>query len=144
MFEFGSNENKKACEFQHGRLVFIAGLLIGYLAQVTVLSTAASLLLFDRSAGEIYIFGASSTALVGVVFMFWFLRSGKINSAAISTFAAFAVKLSFIPALLTLASIENQFLLWSIVFVLFVLDALPFLVLTILLFRGAVRSETGA
>ena len=144
MFEFGSNENKQACGFQYGRVVFIAGLLIGYLAQVSVFSTAASLLLFDRSPGEIYMFAASSTALVGIVLMFWFLRTGKINSAGSSTFAVFVVKLSFILALFALASIENQYMLWSIVLGLFVLDALPFLVLAILLFRGAGRSETAA
>lgn len=144
MFEFGSSENKKACGFRNGRFVFIAGIIIGYLAQVSVFSTAASLLLFDRSPDELYMFGASSTAFVGIVLMFWFLRRGQIVSASASTLAAFAVKLSFILALFSVALIEDQITLLSIVSGLFVLDALPFLVLAILLFREAGRSETAA
>lgn len=142
MFNYRSSENRDACRFRDGRVVYILGVVIGYLAQITSLSGAASLLFFDRSAGEFFVFGLTFTALVAITLMFWFIRRTQITLAGISTLAGFAVKVGLILVLFSNTVIEEAAILWSILSGLLILDAFPFLALTILLFRGGDRSET--
>ena len=136
MFQFDSVKNKNACKFRNGRIVFIVGLAIGHFAQIGVFSTLASLLFFDRSAGVIYMFGASATALAAIAAMFSLVRGGKLSLAGTSTAAAFAIKLCLILVVYSFAVIEDQLALWGLLSGLFLLDAFPFLFLTVLLWRG--------
>jgi len=144
MFNYRSSENRDACRFRDGRVVYILGVVIGYLAQITSLSGAASLLFFDRSAGEFFVFGLTFTALVAITLMFWFIRRAQIMLAAASTLAAFVVKLGLVLLIFSNASVREPVVFWGLLSGLFILDALPFLVLTILLFRGGDQSETPA
>lgn len=144
MLNFGSNENKQACGFRYGRIVFVSGLLIGYFALIASLSGAASLLFSDRSPGEFFVFGLTVTALGAITLMFWFIRRTQIRSAAVSTLLAFVVKFGFVLMLFSAAAVKDPVILWGILSGLFVLDALPFLLLSALLFRSAGQSERPA
>ena len=114
---------------------------IGHFAQIGVFSTLASLLFFDRSAGVIYMFGASATALAAIAAMFSLVRGGKLSLAGTSAAAAFAIKLCLILVVYSFAVIEDQLALWGLLSGLFLLDAFPFLFLTVLLWRGGRRPE---
>ena len=86
-------------------------------------------------------FGASATALVAIAAMFSLVRGGKLSLAGTSTAAAFAIKLCLILVVYSFAVIEDQLALWGLLSGLFLLDAFPFLFLTVLLWRGGRRPE---